>query len=91
MMAEQRETFDVFCRTHYGAGNDNTQEGCSRSETITAAKGWKIVTLLKSDPVLLNYSSKFKHWVKQRGFQLISHQALGLSDVLCLPAKKKVS
>ena len=29
-----------------------------------------------------------KFWVKSRKFSLMSYPALGLSDVLCLPARK---
>ena len=38
-----------------------------------------------------DFTPKFQHWVKTRGFQLITHSALGLSNVLWLPAKTKVS
>ena len=38
-----------------------------------------------------DYTPKFRHWVKSKGFQLISHSALGLKDVLCIPAKTSVS
>ena len=34
--------------------------------------------------------AKFKHWVKTRRFRLMSYPALGLVDVLCLPAKSEV-
>ena len=59
------------------------------SKVVSRAKGRKIVALLKgtcadSDP-------RLKFWVKSRKFSLMSYPALGLSDVLCLPAKKKVS
>ena len=46
--------------------------------------------MLKKDPVSVQYSSKFKHWVKQRKFQLVTYSALGLYDVLCLPTKTEV-
>ena len=48
-MVEQHETFDVFSRMRYGASNKNTQDRCSRSKTITAAKEWKIVTFEKTN------------------------------------------
>ena len=54
------------------------------------SKGAIITKVLKRDPATLSYCPKLKYWIKQRGFRLISHAALGLSDVLCLPAKEKV-
>ena len=90
MVAEQRETLGVFfCRTCYGASNENTQGRCSRSKAITAAKGRKIVTLLKSDRVA-ELLLQVQALGQAEGFDLISHQALGLANVLCLPTKKKV-
>ena len=87
----EREVFTAFCKSRYGVTDGSGPGGCTRSKTITTGKGEMIVNVLKGDPASLHYSSKFRHWVKQRGFKLISHQALGLRDVLCLPAKKKVS
>ncbi len=34
---------------------------------------------------------KLKFWIKNKGFRLMDYPALGLKDVLCLPAKKTVS
>ena len=53
-------------------------------------RGQKIINVLKGNPIAQEYSPKFRHWVKQRGFKLMSHHALGLVEVLCLPAKIKV-
>ena len=64
---------------------------CLKSKTITKTKGMKIVNVLKGEMEASNYCPKFTHWVKQRGFKLVSHPSLGLNDVLCLPAKHKVS
>ena len=57
-------------------------------KTITASKARKIVRVLKKDPAAVNYCPKFRHWVKQRRSRLITHTTLGLTDVLCLLAKK---
>ncbi len=54
-------------------------------------KGERIVKVLKNHPASREYSPQFKHWVKQRRFQLVSYTALGLKDVLCLPAKTQVN
>ena len=52
-----------------------------------AKKGERIVAVLKGSEA---HDARFKHWVKRRGFKLVSYSALGLYDVLCLPAKKPV-
>ena len=83
-MEEQRETFDAFIRAKYMEGDTK------KSKTVTKAKLQKITQCLKNDPCTSEFSPKFKHWVKQRGFSLLSYGALGLKDVLCLPARKKV-
>ena len=41
-----------------------------QSKMISKDKGQKIMRLLKSDPIAVNYSSQLKFWVKKRGFQL---------------------
>ena len=47
------------------------------------------VTVIKKDLSAVTYSSQFKFWVKKKHFELINHPALGVKDVLCLPAKMK--
>ncbi len=88
-IGEQRAIFERFCKERYGGFGDGAL-GCLKSKTVTKAKGEKIVRVLKGEPEADQYSPKFKHWVKQRSYKLVSHAALGLTDVLCLPAKKKV-
>ena len=83
-MKEQQEVFKEFCQERYGIG-------CPKSKTVTKSKEENIVKVLKRNHGLLDFTPQFKHWIKQRGFKLISHPSLGLKDVLCLPAKKKVS
>ena len=90
LMEEQREIFEKFCVEHYG-GFRNSSSSCPKSKTVTRAKGESIVKVLKGNHGPSDFTPQFKHWVKQRGFKLISYQSLGLKDVLCLPAKKKVS
>ncbi len=90
MSAEEdhRKRFTEFCsQKYYGEGGD----GCAaaRSKAISSARGEQIVKLLKDES--LTVEPKFRHWVKKRGFKLLSYPPLGLVDVLCLPAKTKVS
>ena len=84
-IVDQRQIFDRFCKERYEDRGDQT------SKTMTTEKGRKIILVLKSDPSAADYSSQLKFWVKKRGFQLVNYAPLGLKDVLCLPARKKVS
>ena len=86
MASNSRQEFTAFCRERYGT--DEEEGGCQKSKTVTAGKGEKIVAVLKGSEA---YSSNFRYWVRRRGFKLMSYSALGLNDVLCLPAKKPVS
>ena len=81
----QRKLFDDYCDQRFG------KDGQHSSKTITKAKGQRIVQMLRGDPAAEQYGAKCKFWVKHRGFQLVTYTPLGLKDVLCLPAKKKVS
>ena len=89
-MKEQRDVFEKFCQECYG-GFGNSSYGCPKSKTVTKSKGENIVKVLKGKHGISEFTPQFKYWIKQRGFKLISHPSLGLKDVLCLPAKKKVS
>ena len=51
------------------------------SKTISRAKGENIIRLLKKEGDMNDYTPKFRHWVKSKGFQLISHSALGLKTI----------
>lgn len=82
-MKDQKEIFEEFCEKQYGYG-------CPKSKTVTKSKGERIVQVLKGNHGS-HLTPQFKYWVKQRGFKLISYPSLGLKDVLCLPAKTKVS
>ncbi len=82
---DQRRVFDEFCCERFTA-----EHGDSTSKTICRAKGEKIVHVLKEAPEAQKYGPKFKFCVKKRGCQLTSYPPLGLKDVLCLPANKKV-
>ena len=83
-MEQQRALFKKFCETQY-CGTEP-----SKSKTVTRQKGEKIINVLKSNPLSKDYCPKFRHWIKQRRFSLMSYGALGLKDVLCLPAKNEV-
>ena len=58
---------------------------------LTRSRGAEIVAYLSGDHAG-ETSAHFKFWVKSRGFLLMDYPVLGLSNVLCLPAKpqKKV-
>ena len=83
-MEDQREKFEVFIREKYIDGDSK------KSKTVTKDKLQKITNCLKNDPCAREYCPKFTHWVKQRGFSLMNYGALGLKDILCLPARSKV-
>ena len=82
-MDAQKDTFQTFLVDSFLSGKKRG------SKVITRAKGNKIVALLKGTCNDSDHHLKF--WVKSRKFSLMSYPALGLSDVLCLPARKKVS
>lgn len=92
-----RDRFEQYCRAKF-SGSTSDADGDSgeanatpsTSKAIWKEKGTRIVHVLKGDPVAHTYSKFFKFWVKKRGFQIMSYSPLGLKDVLCLPAKKKV-
>ena len=84
-MDNQKETFEDFCRMKF------IDCDSKESKAITKAKGEKVIRLLKNQGDLTDCTPKFRYWVKSKKFQLISHSALGLKDVLCLLAKAEVS
>ena len=79
-MEDQREKFEAFCKEKFSA--------TSTSKTITKEKGEHIKGVLTGE--LTSADASFKHWVIKKGFKLIDYPLLGLKQVLCLPAKKKV-
>ncbi len=89
-MEQQREIFETYCRDRYR--QREVADGChpTTSKTVTRQKGERIVKVLKNDPASRGYSPEFKHWIKLQRFQLVPYTALGLKDVLCLPAKFQV-
>ena len=52
-----------------------------------------IVTFLKSGDVLLDKEakSKLRWYIKSKNFAMVNFSCLSLKDVLCIPAKNKVS
>ena len=88
-MEQQHKLFEDYCRDKYGGfGTDN--DGCPRSKAVTKAKGERIVKILQG-ACIESDTLQFRHWIKQRRFKLVTHSALGFKDVLCIPAKTKVS
>ena len=84
-MEDHKKRFEEFCAETFLEGENKG------SKSMTRAKGEKVIALLRKDGNPDDYIPKFKHWVKTRGFQLITHSALGLLNILCLPAKTNVS
>ena len=82
-MEDQKSAFQLFCEENYYSETKG-------SKTITKAKGERIIKVLTNDPAAADYSPKFRHWVKQRGFKLVSYLPLKLHNILCLPAKVQV-
>ena len=79
-----REKFEGYVSSKFLEGKN------LGSKVIWRSKGEKIVAVLKAkdgDGV----DAHFRFWVKSRKFCVMDYPALGLKDVLCLPAKKKVS
>ena len=66
------------------------QKKKSGSKVISRAKGEEIVAYLSAAGEDVKVDAHFKFWVKSRGFRLLDYPVLGLKNVLCLPAKKKV-
>eukprot|EP00731_Ephydatia_muelleri_P017096 Em0010g194a len=81
IQCDQKQLFDRFCVEQFKDRDDKT------SKTISRENGQRIVNVIKKDPSAVTYSSQFKFWVKKKRFELINHLALGVKDVLCLPAK----
>ena len=75
--------FETFCRQTY-LGESGVS--APKSKTVTKTRAESIVNVLRGE----SGDPRFVHWIKKRGFQLVSHPVLGLHDVLCLPAKHKV-
>lgn len=78
-MEEQRQKFEDFCKEKFST--------VSTSKTITKEKE-HIKRVLNGEDTAADPA--FKHWVTKKGFKLIDYPILGLQQVLCLPAKKKV-
>ena len=74
--AAERGMKEKFSLLSVNRGDGSGPGGCTRSKTITTGKGEMIANVLKVDAASLHYSSKFRYWLKQRGFKLISHLAI---------------
>ena len=76
-MEDQKSAFQLFCEENYYSETKG-------SKTITKAKGERIIKVLTNDPAAADYSPKFRHWVKQRGFKLVSFGFWVCFVVCCL-------
>ena len=86
--ATHRRIFEDYCQEQYleKAGTSG-----NKSKTISTEKANKIKNIIKGN-IPDTCSPSFVFWVKKsKKFQLLSYEELDLKDVLCLPAKVKVS
>ena len=76
---------------HYRVINDCVAKISSarNSKVLSKERYDKIVSQLcensSSDP-----NAKFRWWVKDKGYKLFNFPEIGLTDVLCIPAKNQV-
>ena len=79
-----REAIEAFVNSSF------VQTKKTGSKVLTRSRGAEIVAYLSGGAG--ETSAHFKFWVKSRCFLLMDYPVLGLSNVLCLPAKpqKKV-
>lgn len=83
-----RKLFEDYCKDCY---LDKAGTSGNKSKTICREKAEKIKAALQEN-VPDNCTPSFVFWVKKtKKFQLLSYEELDLKDVLCLPAKVKVS
>ena len=78
-----REAFEAFVKSSFVLTKK------TESKVLTRSRGVEIVTYLSGDGgnTSASTSAHFKFWVKSSGFRLMDYLVLGLSNVLCLPAK----
>ena len=57
------------------------------SKTICPSKGDKIISFLSGEST--GEDTHFRSWVKSCGFRLMDYPALGLKNILCMPANVK--
>ena len=81
---DQKESFNQFCKERF-------LEKCINSKTVSKEKGEKVIKFLKGELSSTEYDPVFKNWISRKGFKLVDYPPLSLKDVLCLPAKEKVS
>ncbi len=75
-----REAFEKFIQKTF---LDQKKAG---SKVMTRSRGAEVTAFLTGATPAQD--AHFKFWVKYRGFRLMEYPALGLKNVLCLPAKK---
>ena len=67
-------------------------------QKVSSARNSKVISKVKYDQIVSvltgnssdDVNAKFRWWVKEKSFQLLNIPELGLTDVLCTPAKKEV-
>lgn len=78
-----REAFEKYIKSNFLSRKN------AGSKTMTRSKGDRVVRFLTAR--CEDEDAHFKHWVKTREFRLMDYPALGLRNILCVPAKAKVS
>ena len=82
---EHRLILEKFCRERYVDKSRRT------SKTVSEEKAKRIRQAVKGEHSS-GVTASFRHWVNRtKKFELLNCAELGLTDVLCLPVKAKVS
>ena len=78
---DQRESFNQFCKERF-------LDKCINSKTVSKEK---VIKFLNGELSSTQYDPVFKNWISRKGLKLVDYPPLSLKDVVCLPAKEKVS
>ena len=62
----------------------------NNSKVLSKEKYDQIVFQLSDSATSSVLHAKFRWWIKDKGYKLLNFPELGLTDVLCVPAKKQV-
>lgn len=82
MVEGHRDAFQEYLQEKFIQGKN------AGSKTVTRSKGERVRSFLTGKST--GEDAHFKFWVKSRAFRLMDYPALGLKDILCMPAKAKV-
>ena len=79
---DHRDAFEEYIKSSFLNGKN------PGSKTLTRSKGERVTQFLLGRSN--EEDAHFKFWVKSREFKLMDYPALGLHNILCVPAKSKV-